>query len=157
MRSPYYFLPPFVVLAVLYAVALHSGWWWSLPVLGVLVAGTAVAYLVAAIRITRYHLTIRRRAGRLSQLRAIVDHTDRNDPLPSEEPGWTDPDDGLEDDPDCGLDDAECPYCFADGFREKGTDKDFQCAHCYHRFPDSERSTRPVPSSQYTESGEKTF
>lgn len=44
--------------------------------------------------------------------------------------------------PDAHLDDAECPHCFADAFRAKGTGDDFQCAGCHHRFPYSERSTR---------------
>ena len=43
---------------------------------------------------------------------------------------------------DDDLDDAECPHCFADAFRAKGTDDDFQCGGCHTRFPYSERSTR---------------
>ncbi|MGW5388185.1 hypothetical protein [Nocardia sp. NPDC003963] len=43
---------------------------------------------------------------------------------------------------DGNLDDAECPDCFADAFRPKGTDADFQCAGCHRRFPEAERSTR---------------
>lgn len=46
---------------------------------------------------------------------------------------------------DVDLDSCECPHCYADAFRKKGTGDDFTCAGCRHRFPWVERSARLTP------------
>ncbi|MBF6358443.1 hypothetical protein IU449_28510 [Nocardia higoensis] len=53
-----------------------------------------------------------------------------------------DPTDDLD-----SLDSCECPHCYADAFRKKGSPDDFVCAGCHHRFPWAERSTRLTPYS----------